>query len=893
MKKSLFMLLALFLSIDLMAQTTLTRDVSNQPNKHVDVSAYTNLTRLNVIGATGVTLPPNKTSFTLDGTGSPDLVVNFAQQAMRTTLTTLTLINVNQADISSCEKLQTLICQGKGTEWGDGTDGHKGLICNTGATAGSWTLPALTSIRAQGSGVQKLDMTNAAANLKNLNICKSTMKELYIPNHTKFSPTGVQNTNSDTGFSLGYSTVDTLNYVVNVVNNVPTWKGVGEFDWNQLEKLDISGCNFTGDIIITGGDINYNASPLREFYAKGCSDITKLQIRNASLDTIDVVGCSKMTTFWVEQSRLKSVDFTGCNNIASFMARRNSLSGNMDFLTVPGNGRTEADIKKLRVIQVNGGSSGSIMKNEKGEEIAVFRDMFTNKIRSINTSYLGAKLENFGVADNLLQTFEIHEGLTGLTKLECDNNMLLTLDLTNLPATLTSGQWGWDMRGKQRMQVGFLNVEEVKGYAEDGSQDWVALPIPGGGGFEHLLDNTVKLFPSIEDAMKGTNEIAEEANPFMGTVEDFNKRENYEILCPTGHTGEHLFLHGQNEIKADAGGKIVDQDLYGKVLVYKYNTGFNGGKPKGNLDNHIEIRANIWPYILNINPIGKESGANTTGIDYYVATLCLDYDAVIPNGVTLHVPVGVKEGYRPKGQPESTYVMQFDMKEVGRPGMVLPKNTPVVVKSTQAAGLYSFQTAWDFDFKGWEDYRQLAIKKVVAEQRGCSPDDLYPILHGVDENNIIYKPEYDSIAHPDLWVGNDPEVAGYLEKNLMCGTQETMPCARKSILALGLQNAPGPDGVASLKVGFWRLNALSLPAHRCYILPEKLKEAMEEANLAGAKDGGLFYFGEYDTTAIRTIETEVQSPQKDDVVYDLQGRRITGKPVPGIYIVNGKKVVIK
>ena len=127
----------------------------------------------------------------------------------------------------------------------------------------------------------------------------------------------------------------------------------------------------------------------------------------------------------------------------------------------------------------------------------------------------------------------------------------------------------------------------------------------------------------------------------------------------------------------------------------------------------------------------------------------------------------------------------------------------------------------------------------------------------------------------------------------MCGTQETMPCARKSILALGLQNAPGPDGVASLKVGFWRLNALSLPAHRCYILPEKLKEAMEEANLAGAKDGGLFYFGEYDTTAIRTIETEVQSPQKDDVVYDLQGRRITGKPVSGIYIVNGKKVVIK
>ena len=200
MKKSLFILLALFLSIDLMAQTTLTIDVSDQPNKHVDVSTYTNLTRLNVIGATGVTLPAGRTTFTLDGTGSPDLVVDFAEQASRTTLTTLTLINVNQVDISSCSALVTLNCQGKGTEWGDGTDGHKGLICNTGATDGSWTLPALTTIKAQGSGVQVLNLKNAAENLRNLHICKSTMKELHVPNHLGF--TAIYNTNKTTQLSL-------------------------------------------------------------------------------------------------------------------------------------------------------------------------------------------------------------------------------------------------------------------------------------------------------------------------------------------------------------------------------------------------------------------------------------------------------------------------------------------------------------------------------------------------------------------------------------------------------------------------------------------------------------------------------------------------------------------
>lgn len=43
-------------------------------------------------------------------------------------------------------------------------------------------------------------------------------------------------------------------------------------------------------------------------------------------------------------------------------------------------------------------------------------------------------------------------------------------------------------------------------------------------------------------------------------------------------------------------------------------------------------------------------------------------------------------------------------------------------------------------------------------------------------------------------------------------------------------------------------------------------------------------------TAVKEVETETQSEEK--VIYDLSGRRVV-KPQRGLYIVNGKKVLVK
>ena len=55
-------------------------------------------------------------------------------------------------------------------------------------------------------------------------------------------------------------------------------------------------------------------------------------------------------------------------------------------------------------------------------------------------------------------------------------------------------------------------------------------------------------------------------------------------------------------------------------------------------------------------------------------------------------------------------------------------------------------------------------------------------------------------------------------------------------------------------------------------------------------DVKAFFFDE--TTGIRSIENETMRNGENEKYFDLSGRRIQ-KPTKGLYIVNGRKVVIK
>ena len=76
-------------------------------------------------------------------------------------------------------------------------------------------------------------------------------------------------------------------------------------------------------------------------------------------------------------------------------------------------------------------------------------------------------------------------------------------------------------------------------------------------------------------------------------------------------------------------------------------------------------------------------------------------------------------------------------------------------------------------------------------------------------------------------------------------------------------------------------NSIKLGAHRAGL-------KLATSGFAPAKEL-IFNFDDATTTGINNVQPSVE--KKNDVIYDLQGRRVTN-PSRGIYIVNGKKVVI-
>lgn len=80
-------------------------------------------------------------------------------------------------------------------------------------------------------------------------------------------------------------------------------------------------------------------------------------------------------------------------------------------------------------------------------------------------------------------------------------------------------------------------------------------------------------------------------------------------------------------------------------------------------------------------------------------------------------------------------------------------------------------------------------------------------------------------------------------------------------------------------LGFYKANAQSLSAHKAYL--------HVSANAARSFLGFSF---EDDATGISTMPTDGE--RVNHSIYDLQGRRVSA-PQKGLYIVNGKKVLVK
>lgn len=152
--------------------------------------------------------------------------------------------------------------------------------------------------------------------------------------------------------------------------------------------------------------------------------------------------------------------------------------------------------------------------------------------------------------------------------------------------------------------------------------------------------------------------------------------------------------------------------------------------------------------------------------------------------------------------------------------------------------------------------------KIIPKQTGF-------ILQGTPSSTIEY---YAAVT------GTEESVAG----NLLIGTATEQEFNASGYKYYIFSNN-GDEGLGFYKQGTRNGASIKLAAHRAGLrLPEAIAPAKGfTIDFESARK-------ESETTGIRTVKPT--TPAKEDVVYDLQGRRVTN-PGRGIYIVNGKKII--
>lgn len=189
------------------------------------------------------------------------------------------------------------------------------------------------------------------------------------------------------------------------------------------------------------------------------------------------------------------------------------------------------------------------------------------------------------------------------------------------------------------------------------------------------------------------------------------------------------------------------------------------------------------------------------------------------------------------------------------------------------------------------------------------PDDVVAVsVHKTDDiskvvSRWVYKGLIDryAVTVPSVWVARDNKAAGFDitdAANYVEGWSQVkgMVYNHVAIESQGMDNGLEDSKMTDFRADEVKTHSTTFEGVNKYSVIRDRSKIEIAAVLFNTKTGKIENAARcsvrnHGTTGIRP--NLVQEQKKTEGIYDMQGRKVNGKPTPGIYIVNGKKTVIR
>lgn len=267
---------------------------------------------------------------------------------------------------------------------------------------------------------------------------------------------------------------------------------------------------------------------------------------------------------------------------------------------------------------------------------------------------------------------------------------------------------------------------------------------------------------------------------------------------------------------------------------------------------------------LSYSAAGWSSGTNTVQVSATGATVSGDVNVTMSNSTWSDYTVNLTEA---TGSVQLTFSIKrgfLDDVKVTKPGVDISSITATIPSS--GFGTYCCQYPLDLPANN-EDYKAYIITAVEGN------NVTFTKISGEIKGGVPFI-LYGTAGNYDLPVAAESETIP--SGNMLTGT----------LAPTYITSETGANYNFGLSGGkFKKLNPGVLPANKAYL-------SVPKSNFTDGAREFNFIFEDGETTGIESI-TPAHSPSEGtQVFYDLQGRKVS-KPSRGLYIVNGRKVVVK